>query len=326
MDDCLILGPKELVLKQIEIFKGIYDCDDQGEMEEYVGCKVERDWDAPSLKFTQPVMLQSFQDEFPLPGGKVSDLPASRGDVLIRGQEGQNVGPDEQSLYRSGVGKMLHMMKWSRPEILNRVRELSRFASGATPEHMKALYRVMQYCRGSPTRGFTLQPTSKSSWVGNADYEFTVDGMSDSDYNTDPETRRSVSGICTFLEGAVVTAKSKMQKCVTLSVTEAEFVAAVECAQDMMFTMRVLESIGLKVKKPMVLKVDNKGAVDLANNWSAAGRTRHVATRICFLRELKEQGVLKVEWCPGEHQHADLFTKNLGNPDFKRHANVFVSD
>ena len=53
-----------------------------------------------------------------------------------------------------------------------------------------------------------------------------IHGMSDSDYANDPETRRSVSGYATFLNDAPVTAKSKMQDCVTLSVTEDELMAA----------------------------------------------------------------------------------------------------
>jgi hypothetical protein len=44
----------------------------------------------------------------------------------------------------------------------------------------------------------------------------------------------------------------------TLSVMEAETVAAVECVQDMLFGMHLLESVGLKVKKPMVLEINNK--------------------------------------------------------------------
>ena len=62
-----------------------------------------------------------------------------------------------------------------------------------------------------------------------------------------------------------------MQQSVTLSVTEAELVAATSCAQEMLFIMRVLESIGLKVKKPMILENNNKGTKDLANNWSIRG-------------------------------------------------------
>ena len=47
----------------------------------------------------------------------------------------------------------------------------------------------------------------------------------------------------------------------------------VNFAQDMLFQMRVIESMGLKVEKPMILKVDNKGEKDVAHNWSTAGRT-----------------------------------------------------
>jgi len=84
-----------------------------------------------------------------------------------------------------------------------------------------------------------------------------------------------------------------------LSVTEAELMSAVQCVQYMLYVMRVLESIGLTVKKPMMLEVDNKGAVDLANNWSVGGRTRHIETRQHFQRDLKEEGILRVTWIPG---------------------------
>ena len=44
----------------------------------------------------------------------------------------------------------------------------------------------------------------------------------------------------------------------------------------MMYAYCLLLSIGLKVKTPMILEMDNKGAVALANNWRVSGRTRHV--------------------------------------------------
>ena len=60
---------------------------------------------------------------------------------------------------------------------------------------------------------------------------------------------------------------------------EAETIAATETVQDMIFVKRVLESIGFKVTQPMIWEMDNKGAIDLANNWNSGGRTRHVETR-----------------------------------------------
>ena len=93
----------------------------------------------------------------------------------------------------------------------------------------------------------------KGQWNGrDRDFLFEINGNSDSDFAKCPETRRSVSGWAVFLNGAPYVRKSKMQKFVTLSVTEAECVAATSCVQDMMFGKRFLESLGLKVKLPTV--------------------------------------------------------------------------
>jgi hypothetical protein len=88
----------------------------------------------------------------------------------------------------------------------------------------------------------------------------------------------------------------------------------------MLFAMRVIESIGWRVQKPMTLTIDNNGAVDYANNWSSSGRMRHTCIKLSFLRELKEKGLIDVNWCESEEIPADLFTKNLSGPIFKRHT------
>jgi hypothetical protein len=60
----------------------------------------------------------------------------------------------------------------------------------------------------------------------------------------------------------------------------------------------------------MILELDNKGAVDLGNNWSIGGCTRHVDVRQYFLRELKESKVMDIRWIKGLEKDADAFTKN----------------
>lgn len=120
--------------------------------------------------------------------------------------------------------------------------------------------------------------------------------------------------------------KSATQKTVALSVTEAELNAAVLAAQDMLYVKNVLESMQLQVELPMILEVDNRGCVDLANSWSVGGRTRHIDVRQNFLRELKEQGTIKVQWIPGDKNDADLFTKNLEGPKYEKFAQVYVGE
>ena len=65
--------------------------------------------------------------------------------------------------------------------------------------------------------------------------------------------------------------KSHLQPRVKDNVTEAETDAGTDCAKSMLFAMHVMESLELKVRKPMVLHIDNKGTVDLVNNWSVTG-------------------------------------------------------
>jgi hypothetical protein len=51
-----------------------------------------------------------------------------------------------------------------------------------------------------------------------------------------------------------------------------------------------------------------------------------VETRQYFLRQLKEENVIKVIWTPGELNSSDLYTKNLARADFENHTKVYVEN
>ncbi len=118
--------------------------------------------------------------------------------------------------------------------------------------------------------------------------------------------------------------KSSMQKSIALSVCKAEQTLGVLYAQDMLYTKNVFDLMGLKVKLPIILEMDNKGTVNLANNWSVGGRTRHVDMRQCFLRELKESKIMDICWIKGMENKADVFTKNLDGPAFVKCIKTLV--
>jgi hypothetical protein len=84
--------------------------------------------------------------------------------------------------------------------------------------------------------------------------------------------------------------------------------------------------MGLQVLLPMILECDNQGAVDIINNWSSTGRTRHIDVRYKFLRELKEANVLRVVWCSSVTNEADIFTKNVNGTVFKKHLKHLVGE
>ena len=74
-----------------------------------------------------------------------------------------------------------------------------------------------------------------------------------------------------FLEGCPIIVRYCTQKNLCMSVTEAKLSRGVTCAQDMLYVKQVLQSLELKMKLPVLLQMDNRGAVDLANNWSLGG-------------------------------------------------------
>lgn len=167
---------------------------------------------------------------------------------------------------------------------------------------------------------------TKQKWDGNKNFKFEIVGYSDSNFAQCPDTRKSVTSNTKMLNGVPVVTWSMMQDTVKLSVTEAELDSATSNVQDMMHVKNILESIGLSGQLPMILKVDNQEVKDIINNWSVGGQTRHVANKQMYLRELKENGILKVEYEPGEQMCSDVFTKNLPGPGFYKHTAHYMGE
>ena len=76
------------------------------------------------VKLTQPVIVKSFQDELKLDARVKYPMTSSEpGKVLSKGYNKVSVSKEEQTTYRSAIGKMLRMMLWSIPDIISDVRE-----------------------------------------------------------------------------------------------------------------------------------------------------------------------------------------------------------
>jgi hypothetical protein len=79
--------------------------------------------------------------------------------VKLKVQKGNELDRNAQKTYRSGVGKLLHMMIWLRLNVLNAVRKLSKSMMVTIQAHnIKAMQRTMQYCLNTPNRCIMLQP------------------------------------------------------------------------------------------------------------------------------------------------------------------------
>ena len=73
----------------------------------------------------------------------------------------------------------------------------------------------------------------------------------------------------------------------------------------------------------MLLEIDKKVDVDLANNCSVGEQKRDIDVTQYFLLELKEECLLQIEYAPGHENNADIFTKKVSGPTFKRHVQLY---
>ena len=180
----------------------------------------------------------------------------------------------------------------------------------------------MNYVIATKELGNVICPDRK--WDGTKDSKFKLEVVTDSELSSKPEERHSIAGTTVLLCGAVISAKSKMHKTTVLSITEGEFVAGCDGIQDALFAAQIIEEMGLSVAYPIVWRTDNKGAVDLLNSWSATNRTRHIASKITWMRELKEEGKLIGDWMSKDDMFSDILTKNVGGADYAKHRTKFV--
>ena len=72
-----------------------------------------------------------------------------------------------------------------------------------------------------------------------------LEGFTDADMASDLDGRKSTSGFLFTFAGGAVSWQSKLQKCVALSTTEAEYIAATEAAKEMLWMKRFVQELGL---------------------------------------------------------------------------------
>jgi hypothetical protein len=226
--------------------------------------------------------------------------------------------PEKQKLYRSGVGMLLYLVKHSRPDIANCVRELSKCLDGSTEACNKEMHRVIKYVLDTKDMGLKLWPTG----VMGEPWRMVV--FTDSDYAGDPVSRRSVSGYIIYLHGVPLCWRSKAQRSVTLSSTEAEWVSLSEAVKDIVFVLNICESISIDVELPVTVRVDNVGANFMSNNVTTTSGTRHVDIRTKFVKEYQVDGKIKIIFVRSEENDSDIMTKNLGSLLYSKHANKLI--
>ena len=164
------------------------------------------------------------------------------------------------------------------------------------------MLRVIKFVLDTKILGLTMVPTLH-------DRIWHLEAFSDSDFANDKETTISVYGYVIYFCVVPVAWKSKSMRSVVLSTTEAEYVAISEVVKEIKFVYQLLESMDVKVQLPIKVRVDNIGAIWLANNSGVSERTKHVDTRAHFVRAYVINEVVTIEFVKSNKNISDIMTE-----------------
>jgi Reverse transcriptase (RNA-dependent DNA polymerase) len=250
-----------------------------GMLENFIGCKLIENKERDTISIHQPKLFKHLEQTF----GKMIEnvrkykTPAAPKSTILRPQPGDTlISPEQQKLYRSGIGMLLYLVKHSRQDISNATSELSKIGDGATLANWNQLLRAIKYTISTKNKALKMKPILN-------DNLFYIEGISDSSFGEDRDTKNSVYGYVVYFCGAPVATKSKLGRSVTLSSTEAEYFAVSKVAKEVLFIKQLMDTIGISIQLPITVKVDNIGAMFLGNNSSVGQRTKHIDIRNPFV-------------------------------------------
>ena len=230
--------------------------------------------------------------------------PTEVGVKLFKDPEGKRV---DSTNYKQIVGSLMYLTA-TRPDIMYAVSLISRYMENPKEIHLLAAKRIFRYLQGTADFGLLYKKGEHSDLMG----------FTDSDYAGDQDDRKSTSGYVFMLGTGAVSWSSKKQPIVTLSTTEAEFVAAASCACQAIWLRRILEEIQFKQQGATSIYCDNSSTIKLSRNLVLHGRSKHIDVKYHFLRDLAKDEVINLIFCKSEDQVADIFTKPLKTPLFHK--------
>ena len=324
VDDCITIGNAKTIDNIIRLLES-KDLKTKVDptFKDYLGCEVTFNKNRTKVLMSQPSLFNKMQKNFAhlITGGRMFKTPGTPNHNIIRPVNlDEQISEELQSEYRSVVGSLLYLIKYSRPDIANTVRELAKCMDKATVAAYKEMKRVLQFVFQTKDYGLILEPTNFNS----DDIVWDMKVFTDSDWAGDKECRRSVTGFIIYFMGAPIFWKSRLQKTVALSSTEAEYYALSEAGKEIKFVIMLLQSMGIELKLPVIINVDNVGAIFMSENQSATARTRHVDARYHFIQEMITDNLIKIIFVKTANNDADIFTKNVTQEIYDRNVNKYM--
>lgn len=248
-------------------------------------------------------LADTHNKDVPIPGSVLTD-------ALLWPEE-PALAPKGVKEFQTLLGSVLWVARCSRPDVMQAVSFLGRFNSRPTHSAQETLKHLTKYLLGTKERGIYYPGGYIDDGVAN------LVTYSDSDHAGDRTSRKSTGGFIILLNGSPIVWSSRLQKQVSISTMDAEYIALSEAAKETLWIRRVLDTMGLTIKGPTPTFVDNQSVISIATKGVGTGKTKrskYLDIRLHFVREQVVNGTISVHYVATNDNIADIFTKPLPAP------------
>ena len=306
VDDVLVTGSSlELIAQTKSDLKTRFEMTDSGKCTFVLGIELVDGSDG-SVTMCQRRYVNDILKRFGMDECKATTSPVDLSTRLVASSEAAKIDVP----FREAVGALMHLTTATRPDIAYAVGYVSRFMENPQQEHWTAVKRIFRYLQGTKSHGLRFQPSDKIDFRG----------YSDADWAGDHADRKSTSGYTFMLMGAPVSWGSKKQSSVSLSTSEAEYIALSLAIQEGKWVHRLLCEILAAANEPgpdLVIREDNQSCIKMTKNPVNHGRAKHIDIKYHHIRDEVKRGEVQLEYCETSVMMADIMTKGLSGPRHK---------
>ncbi|KAJ9566973.1 hypothetical protein OSB04_002939 [Centaurea solstitialis] len=300
VDDIIFASTRPELCKEFEhTMKSQFQMSMMGELTFFLGLQVRQY--PEGIFINQSKYVHDLLKRFDVVGSNSAATPMSRSFQMDADMSGK---PVDLKKYRAMIGSLLYLTA-SRPDIVFSTGVCARYQCDPRDSHLKAVKRILRYLKGTPDFGLWYPKGSS----------FELIGYTDSDHAGCKLDRKSTSGACQFLGNKLVSWSSRKQNCVSLSMAEAEYIAAACCCSQVLWMKTQLADFGYTMNQ-IPIYCDSQSAIQITANPVQHSKTKHIDIRYHFIKDHVEKGNIELYFVESDLQLADLFTKAF---DEKRH-------
>jgi hypothetical protein len=290
-----------------------FDTKNLGQATKLLGIRITRNRKTREIYLDQEQYLLGVLNKFGMEAVKYR----KRGTPMRNYENLEPTQPDEEhhdaNEYQQVVGSLMYAMVHTRPDIAFALGKLSQYMQDPSERHWTYLKALMRYVRSSLMLRLRFGPGK--------DMDLAV--YTDADWAGQKSDRKSTSGGVAMLYGGPVCWLSKVQRSVATSSTESEYIAQSTNAKTTQWLAQILRDIGClesigEDSKTVQMLADNQGAIALAKNPHLHERSRHIDICYHYVRDLVQQGRVKIKYIPTAEMVADGFTKPLERTAFDK--------